>query len=80
MTQYPDVDVEISGYVACVMYDGDTMTPIRFPGSYEVFIDAAARSRKIVQALRAAGESGVRPYVHFTGERPHDFPRNGVML
>jgi hypothetical protein len=74
---YPKLDAEISAYRAALAYDG-VLAPLVLPGAHEEFPAAAARARKIAEALRAVGETGLAPHVTFSGERPAGFPRNGV--
>ena len=76
---YPTLNSEHGVYVAEVVYiDGGNS--LRFNGGHEEFQVAAARARKIRQALMDAGEVGLKAHVGFAGERPDGFPRNGVTL
>lgn len=76
---YPDLDPEISRYHAGIVYT-DGAIRLDFPGSHDSFADAKARASRLCAALIAAGEMGIRPRVGYSGERPADFPRNGVVV
>lgn len=76
---YPITDLNVSAYTAGIVYVDGART-IRFDGVHQDFSTARDRSRKIAQALVAAGEVGIKAHVGFTGERPEGFPRNGVTV
>lgn len=81
MTTYPDCYAGLSAYRAAIRYVGVEGWPtFVFPGGHERFVDAAARAKRIVDAMRSTGETGVQAWVTATGERPKDFPRLGVPL
>ena len=69
MRTFPDTDGETSGYVAAVRYDsGDGSIPlIRLPGWHLTFADAKARARRVADAMKAAGETGLFAHVAFGG-------------
>lgn len=76
---YPDLDTDVSAYTAELIYiEGGQK--LRFHGTHETFAAAASRAKKLREALMGAGEMGIKAHVGFTGERPADFPRNGVTL
>ncbi len=73
-------EAPLSAYTACFTYDD--AAPFRvsaLPGSHDLEA-AIARARRVVAAMRAAGETDVRAHIGFAGERPANFPRNGVTL
>lgn len=81
MTTYPDCDLDRSAYHAAVCYVGIEGWPtFVFPGAHGRFVDAADRARRLVDALRLAGETGAQAWVTTTGERPSGFPRMGQPL
>lgn len=71
-----EINHETSYFVAGVLYDDTGF--IAFPGGHDEFRSAARKARILAAALKQAGETGLRPYVHYRGERPKNFPRNGV--
>lgn len=77
---YPDLEPEIAGYQPSVHYDGSEAPPLVIPGGHETFAAACHRARRIAEALRGAGETGITPWVVVSGERPAGFPRNGVRV
>lgn len=79
MSDYPNVDADVSGYTAIVTFDADG-AEAKFPGRHLDYASAAARAHSLVAALRDAGEMGCRAKVGYAGERPAGFPRNGVVL
>ena len=81
MTIYPNCDLDRSAYRATVRYTGIEGWPtLHVPGAYENYSAAARHARRIRDALLAAGEQGIVAFVTYSGERPTDFPRNGVAL
>lgn len=75
---YPDIETEGCGYRAKVLYDGGAVASLEFPGLHQSCYAARGRAQKIAAALRTAGETGVRGWVGWHGERPEGFPRNGI--
>lgn len=79
MNKYPNLDTEISTYRVGLSFDADGFKNL-FPGGHDNFSAAAERARKLCSAVKSCGEVGVKPYVTFSGERPDNFPRNGIIL
>ena len=79
---YPDVDTEVSGYVAAICYDiaGAAQPLITLPGRHDTFDAARRRAQRIASAIIAAGDVGVSGWVTYGGERPAGLPRNGVRV
>lgn len=80
VNRFADVDTEVSAYRSGVAYPDCDGLKFIFPGAHDSFRAAATRARKIVKALKDAGENGVSGHVGFSGEKPAYFPRNGVHL
>ena len=74
---YADFDAMQGGYSACAI-EIDGGRRIEFPGLHPSFSAARDRAKRLHAALLAAGETGIKPHVHWHGERPAGFPRNGV--
>ena len=74
-----DLDADGSAYKAAIVYI-EGAKRIEFNGSHGSFDAARDRARRLCQALRDAGEMGIKPLVYYCGERPADFPRNGVTV
>lgn len=75
--EFTDFDADTGGYSACVI-EIDGGRRIEFSGLHPSFGAARDRAKRLHQALLAAGETGIKPHVHWHGERPAGFPRNGV--
>ena len=75
---YPDVDTDVSGYVATIHYDLEGGHRLILPGVHDNFRGARDRARRVADAILASGETGLCGWVEFRGEKPAGFPRNGV--
>lgn len=59
MSKYPRVDVEGSGYTACVRYTSmDEWPTLRLPGIHDTYEAAASRAGRFRDALRQIGGDG----------------------
>jgi hypothetical protein len=78
--QFPDMDEEVGGYRACIVGDSTELPRIEFHGLHHAFAAARDRAKRIHAALVSAGETGIKAHVHWHGDRPDGFPRNGITL
>lgn len=75
----PDYENDEGSYKAGIAYSSGSRV-IYFDGGHNRFEAARDRAFKLRDALRAAGEMGIKAHIGFSGERQKGFPREGVTV